>query len=155
MPQFNIKIEGLNELRAAFKVAPEIAVPELKKAVQTSVNLIRPLMVKNAPYKKGKLRQNIFARTYGLVGKVGPDLQATPYALFVHQGTRPYTILPRTKPFLAFQINGRWIYTTRVRHPGIKANPFVEKTANEVGPYVKEIFSNTLMSIKKTMLVIR
>lgn len=155
MPAFEITIEGLNELRAAFRVAPEVAVPILKKAIQTSVNLIRPIMVKNAPYRKGKLRQNIYARTFGLEGRVGPDLTATKYALYVHEGTRPYVILPRTKRVLAWKSGSQWIFAKRVHHPGIKANPFVKETAREVEPYVKEIFRNSLVDIKKSMFMIK
>jgi HK97 gp10 family phage protein len=155
MPQFEIKIEGLTELKSAFKVVPEVAIPELKKAIQTSVNLIRPIMVKNAPYRKGKLRQNIYARTSGLKGMVGPDLNATKYALYVHEGTKPYVIYPRTKKFLAFKIGSKWVFTKKVNHPGIKSNPFVKNTVVEIEPYVKQIFSNSLQNIKNLMLKLK
>jgi HK97 gp10 family phage protein len=155
MPQFTIKVEGLTELKAAFKVAPEIAIPELKKAIQTSVNLIRPIMVKNAPYKTGKLRQNIYARTSGLKGTVGPDLTTTKYALFVHEGTRPYMIYPRKASVLAFRVGSKMVFAKSVRHPGIKANPFVKNTVLEVTPYIQQIFSNSLQNIKKSILAIK
>jgi HK97 gp10 family phage protein len=145
MPIFSLKIEGLTELTKSFNKSPQIVVPALQNAIKTSINIIRPVMVKHSPYKTGKLRQNIYARTTGLTGEVGPNLQVTKYAYFVHEGTRPYDIRPRYKQALYWK--GSLYPVKVVHHPGIKGNPFVEKTLEEVEPYINQIFSNARQSI--------
>ena len=53
-----------------------------------------------------------------------------PYAKFVHYGTKPYTIVPKKKKALKTPYG---VYK-KVRHPGIKANPYLE---NGLKNYVK------------------
>lgn len=47
------------------------------------------------------------------------------YALYVHEGTRPHTIQPRTAQALRFEIGGRVVFSKLVNHPGTKARPFL------------------------------
>lgn len=146
---FQIKILGLKEFRKAIKRNPKMSYKELNNAIKQSVHIIRPLMVKNSPYKSGKLRKNIFARASKLQGSVGPDLNVTPYARYVHDGTSAHIIRPK---------NGKALYwpgarhpVRMVRHPGTKANPFVQKTYEEVKPYVDTIFTKALNNIVKDL----
>jgi hypothetical protein len=53
---------------------------------------------------------------------VGTDV---PYAIFVHQGTRPHIIRPRTKKVLVFYIGSQKIVARTVHHPGTKPNRFL------------------------------
>jgi len=149
MPKFKIDIQGLDKLNKAFQVSPRIVVAQLTQAIKTSINIIRPIMVRNAPVKTSKLRQNISAISSGLSGQVGPNLSVTPYAWFVHFGTRPYTIFPKTKKALYWK--GALHPVRKVNHPGIRANPFVERTANEMRSPVIQIFNKTLENIAKEL----
>jgi len=50
----------------------------------------------------------------------------TPYAFFVHQGTKPHLILPRRKKVLRWETtSGEIVFSARARHPGTKPNPFL------------------------------
>ena len=78
---FEIKVKGLNKLNGAIQKSPTNVFNELSKSIKTSVNLIRPIMRQEAPRGKTRLlSRNIFAKTSGLEGSVGPNLSITPYA---------------------------------------------------------------------------
>lgn len=144
---FTIEIEGLSKLRKSFKKSPQIVRAGLSRAIKTSVNIIRPIMQRNAPFASGKLRKNIQSVASGLEGRVGPNLRVTPYALFVEKGTKPHEIRPRTKQALFWP--GARHPVKRVMHPGTKANPFVEKTVKEIETPVQRIFGNQIDKILK------
>ena len=139
MAQFKVQIKGLNKLNTAFKKSPKIVFTNLSMAVKTSINIIRPMMVRNAPVDTSKLRQNIYARTSGLKGEVGPNLKITPYAIYVHEGTRPHIIRAVNKKVLADTKRGI-IFGPVVHHPGTRPNPFVKRTAEEAVEPVNQIF---------------
>lgn len=138
MAQYTIEIEGLDRLRKAFQQSPKNVIQGLSDGIKTSVNIIRPIMVRNAPVKTTKLRRNIYARTSGLEGQVGPDLSIVPYALYVHEGTRAHEIRPVTKQALYWE--GAPHPVKLVHHPGTKPNPFVQKTAEEMTEPINKIF---------------
>lgn len=141
--QYKIEIKGLDKLQNAARRAPQEVFNGLKQAIKTSVHIIRPIMHDNAPRgKTGMLRRNIRATSQGLKGKVGPDLNITPYALYVHEGTRPYVIRPKQKKALYWP--GAKYPVKKVKHPGIKANPYVEKTFNEIKQPVEQIFQREI-----------
>ena len=59
-----------------------------------------------------------------VVGNKVSVISTNPNTLFVHNGTRPHKILPRTRQFLRFTVGGRVVYARAVSHPGYKGNPF-------------------------------
>jgi phage gpG-like protein len=90
--------------------------------------------------KSGRLRSSIRFKVKeddkGLAVQIGTDV---PYAAIHEFGgkTNPHVISPKRKPFLAFQKDGKWIYTRKpVNHPGSKipARPFIVPGATEVMP---------------------
>lgn len=46
-----------------------------------------------------------------------------------------YSIVARRAPLLRFQINGRWISTRSVMHPGVHAQHFMAFTEDEMRPW--------------------
>lgn len=51
------------------------------------------------------------------------------YAAAHQFGTRPYTIRPKNKPYLAFPVGDKkWIRTKEVHHPGLPPRPFMRLT---------------------------
>jgi len=145
MAIYSIQIKNLEKLQNAISSAPETVFNELSKAIKTSVNIARPILRDEAPVKSGKLSRNIYSRSAGLRGELGPNLNITPYAWWVHQGTSPYEITPTNKKALYWQ--GAPYPVRRVRHPGIKANPFVEKAFDRIKEPVQMIFRNTITKI--------
>lgn len=141
--QFQIEIKGLNKLQNAIDKSPREVFAGLSRAISTSVHIIRPLMRNEAPRgKSGQLRANIHARAVGLRGEVGPNLEVTPYAWFVHQGTSAYVIRPNKKKALWWP--GAKHPVKKVNHPGIKANPFVERTFEAIKYPVQKIFEKEI-----------
>lgn len=139
---FEIEIKGIEKLKRAINQSPAMVKKEMSNAIRTSVNIIRPMMRAEAPNKTGKLSRNIYANAQGLRGEVGPNLSVTPYAWYVHQGTDPYEIRPKNKKALYWK--GALHPVKKVKHPGIKANPFVEKTRDKIEDPIQRIFEKTI-----------
>lgn len=78
----------------------------------------------------------------------------TPYAIFVHEGTRPHIIRPKNKKGLANKKTGAF-FGKEVHHPGTKANPYLQNAVDNYNskPALDElgnkICENTFESIKK------
>lgn len=60
----------------------------------------------------------------GLSGVVWCD---HPAVHFVLRGTRPHLIRPRRARALHFYVDGTEVFTRLVRHPGTRANPFLQR----------------------------
>lgn len=96
----------------------------------------------NAPYRPEHTGSHIVdsigheTSTEGefLVARVGvnPHEHVRGYALMVHQGTRPHTIVPRRSKSLRFRVGGRIVYATRVSHPGTSPDPFLTRFMREL-----------------------
>jgi len=141
--EIKLTLQNGKELLKTFKAAPAIAAKEYRDSLERIAANVVMLAQKNAPVNKGEgggkrgyggnLRQSIRYFPYGNTGfmvRVGAE-----YGVYVDQGTKPHVILPRTKPYLAFQINGRWIYTKRVNHPGTKPTFFFTNAVKATEPY--------------------
>lgn len=103
---------------------------ELREASRQVVNRAKVL----APVRTGRLRASIRAeppRIFSLRGSVtiGSDLE---YAAMVNDGTSPHIIRPRRAQALRFTVGGRVVYAKLVRHPGTRANPFLDRALREV-----------------------
>lgn len=103
---------------------------ELREASRQVVNRAKVL----APVRTGRLRSSIRAeppRIFSLRGSVtvGSDLE---YAAMVNDGTRPHIIRPRARQALRFEVGGRIVFAKVVRHPGTRANPFLDRALREV-----------------------
>ena len=146
---YNIEIKGLKSLYNNFRKSPAMVTKQLVGAIKTSIHIIRPIMIKETPHDKGGLRKNIYARQIGLTGIVGPDLKQTPYAVWVHSGTGIYAgrgrIYPKKSSVLVFKIGGKTIFAKSIK--GQKANPFVERAANQMTPIVQKIFDKSMNNI--------
>lgn len=55
----------------------------------------------------------------------GAVYTALPHGVFLHTGTKAHAIVPRKKQALRFVANGKFVFARRVRHPGIRANPYI------------------------------
>lgn len=58
----------------------------------------------------------------------------TPYAVYVHEGTDPYDIVPVNAQALRFEVDGQVIFAQHVSHPGIQANPWMDRAAERARP---------------------
>lgn len=79
---------------------------------------------KTAPIRTGNLKRDIRAfEANASEVKIGNTLKIK-YAKYVHSGTRAYTIKPKNKKALANKKAGLF-FGKKVKHPGIKANPYL------------------------------
>ena len=79
---------------------------------------------KTAPVRTGNLKRDIRVfETNSSEVKIGNTLKIK-YAKYVHSGTRAYTIKPKNKKALANKKAGLF-FGKKVKHPGIKANPYL------------------------------
>ncbi len=141
-----ITIKNLAKIKIAFKKAPELARRQYLLAIKLSADSIKRTMQNEVPMKTRNLRRSIQSKVSGTKAIIGPNLNDAPYALFVHEGTRAHDIRPRTKKALFWK--GARHPVKSVRHPGTKANKFVDRTAQKGGKDVNKIF---LLSTNKLL----
>lgn len=84
-----------------------------------------------------------------MTGTVFLDSAVAPYARFIHDGTKPYTIVPREKKALRWVAMSydHFIFAKRVHHPGIKEDPFLYEAGQKIAPSIKEELEEELVLI--------
>lgn len=106
--------------------------------IQDAATKIQATAQSLAPVKTGALKESITIRYTGPTSAViGPNVS---YGIYQELGTGskgefptgPYEIRPKNGKYLKFQVNGKWIYTKKVIHPGIKAQPYMRPAAKQV-----------------------
>jgi len=116
----DIKFEGLTELKRCFAKMPDNA---LKPAVrELTSNVFESVRKRAAPHHDtGWMERNIYRDVFdsGKRGEVW--IQNTPYAVFVHFGTKPHKITPKNKKALHWDN----VFARSVDHPGYKGDPFM------------------------------
>lgn len=83
-----------------------------------------------APVKTGALQQSIEVGYEPNKATIGPHVT---YGVYQEFGTGergefptgPYTIKPKSGKYLVFRVNGKVVRAKMVRHPGIKAHPYM------------------------------
>jgi len=97
-----------------------------------------------APWRSGRLAGSIVKE----VGDGEAEVQAlAPYAVFVEFGTAPHEIRPVNASVLAFEGGGKMVFTPLVRHPGSKANPFMERAAEDTRSKVESVFADLWLEL--------
>lgn len=116
-------IDRLTE--ALKRTAKESGITTQQVLIQSS-NHILAEMESRVPVKTGQLRQSLGIKVSGDKVIIGPNTTQAPYAGYVEFGTKAHTIRPK-KPggVLVFNIGGTKVFTTKVNHPGTKAQPYV------------------------------
>ena len=89
-----VEIKNLEQIRSAFRKAPEIMASELDRAIQKSIFAIQRDSMKNTPVDTGRLRASHRTKFSSLKGEL--DVGAS-YAIYVHEGTHRM----KSRPFLA------------------------------------------------------
>ncbi len=97
-----------------------------------------------APWKTGRLAGSIIKE----VGDGEAEVQAlAPYAGFVEFGTAPHEIRPVNASVLAFEAAGKMVFTPLVRHPGTRANPFMERAAEDTRSKAEAVFAELWLEL--------
>lgn len=164
---FEIKIRGLRELRAAFRDYPKISAPILQRAIVATQFIFTKHTLKDdpVPFRTGALLQSFRYQIGFLEGRWYPTVHYAPYVEF---GTRPHRIEPRSARVLAWSEGGLGRYVTAasgrqyykqgtgsrrfaayVNHPGTKAHPFMERIVTKSTPDVQSFFVKALDQINQ------
>jgi hypothetical protein len=131
-----MSIQGVPQLRARLK-----AITPDKDLMRTlALSAVREQKIE-VPRRTGNLGRSIHI---GSVSATQAETIASAnYALFVHEGTRPHTIVPRTARALRWAPGGGSTlggrpraganvrFAKRVQHPGTRANPFMVRGAQK------------------------
>lgn len=87
--------------------------------------------------KTGKLRSSLKKTSTKLRVVVGPDRDMAIHGPFVEYGTGTkgefpgpmYEIKPKNGQYLAFTVGGKRVFARSVKHPGIRAQPYMRPAA--------------------------
>ncbi len=142
---FSVQVEGLDKLELALKNYPEIAHPVFQQAINRAPDILAKYTVPGVvPYRTGQLIQTFRRDVRDLIARWFPTVRYAPYVEF---GTRPHVILPK---------NGKALYwpgarhpVRMVKHPGSKANPFMERIRDKATGEINATFKEALDVILK------
>lgn len=142
MPKFEVRIDGLKQIQANFAKAPKEIFDGLTRAINTSALIITTEVKNVTPVKTGRLKTSIRASFSPLRASISPHV---PYAIYVHEGTKPHIIRPRSKKALYWK--GALHPVRSVNHPGTKANPFMQNGLNNAKEKVNDTFKKEVDKI--------
>lgn len=142
---FGIEIDA-NDLVAGLRDLDRALDAELHAAVVTSTAIVEREARGLAPKRTNALANSIHAVAPSgsyQGGDLAGDVAAfIPYALSVHDGSRPHDIVPRRVGALRFMIGGRVVFTRRVHHPGTRGYAFLELALELRAGDVEATFAN-------------
>ena len=146
----NINIQfDASKLINATKKEPIIALQEIQKAVNTSALKVVQLAQQEAPKNTGHLYGKIQPRFEPLKGIVE---SLAKYSIFVHEGTRPHFIRPKSigykghKGGLGNRRTGFGVYNS-VYHSGTKPNKYMKRASEIAMPFIMNNFKKALENI--------
>lgn len=123
----SVKIEGLDELRKAYKKAPDIVEASFRKAIGKAIFGIEAAAKPITPIDTGFLRNSIASSLFSnqLGGQV---INTAPYASAVHEGTQnwPLSTAPKNPNTV------RQFFLTAVEMTATERDALWQKAAQEV-----------------------
>lgn len=121
--EFQVQVQGLDQLTAKLAQAPAIATPILARALSASQAILAKHTVKGVvPWRTGFLVQSFRAEMTPATLRWFPTASYAPYVEF---GTQPHTITAKNAKALYWP--GAAHPVKSVRHPGSKPNQFMER----------------------------
>lgn len=140
-----VKIEGMNELQKAFAKSPQIVKESIDPAIRKAILTIQARAIPHIPTDSGFLRNSNMPFFSSLKGTLE---NRSPYAIFVHEGTRPHF-----PPIHAIE---RWadrhginpfVVARAISRKGTKGIPFYDMAIKESQPIIDSIFGSALKTI--------
>lgn len=151
--EYSIKIEGLDELRAALASVGGNAKPLIQKALVASALKVQDLARIKAPHRTGTLQRSIQIETSELQAEVKVIEK---YGLYIEQGTGIYgpenkmiEIRPRNKKALFWP--GAAYPVKVVRQKGQKARPFFGPAIQESKAFINAQFNAVAETIVRNI----
>jgi hypothetical protein len=140
---FQVTIQGEDQLVTKLAQAPSIAAPILARAMAAAQAILAKHTVKGVvPWRTGFLTQSFRAEMTAGMLRWFPTAS---YAPFVEFGTKPHTITARAKKALYWP--GADHPVRSVNHPGTKPNAFMERIIGVSQEEINTQFSTALQQI--------
>jgi hypothetical protein len=106
--------------------------PEQRRQLSDRVmQVIKYHVIAEMPERTGQLKRDVRSRASADGGEL--EMYA-PHAVFALGPTRPHMIYPRAAKALRFQMGGKTVFASSVRHPGTKENDFIGRGLTNAGP---------------------
>lgn len=119
----NIELKGAKELSQALRFFVDKDLKEAReKRIKESIILLQGEAKKEVPVDKGILRKSLQVEFGNEEGKL---FTTTPYALYVHEGTKAHEITPKSWKALFWK--GAEHPVKKVWHPWTQGNPFLTR----------------------------
>lgn len=136
----SVKIEGLDRIQKAFNKAPDIVQEEMNVAIKKSIFTLLNSSRRHAPVDRGFLRgagmKTTLERLKGTLENVSP------YAKFIHDGTKPHW--PPLEAITGWANRHGippFLVARSIANKGTKGRPFfteaIEESEREVNGYFK------------------
>lgn len=137
----------------AFELMPEETNRQLGLGLKIAVRDVKRYASEHHHYtsRSGLLEnQGLYSKIDKLTGTIFLN-DSIPYAMAVHQGSRPHRIRARRKRALRWQVNGEGFRFARgVNHPGSKPDQFLYEAAKANEKHVSRIMKRRVsMALKK------
>ena len=126
------------------------------EVIKDTAEKVQNFAAELAPRKTGALASSIrITYVSPLEAHIGPTMF---YGVFQEFGTasrgefggQPYKIRPKRAERLSFQIDGKWISTKEVTHPGVPPHPFMRPALKQaLGPAADELAAQGALLITK------
>lgn len=147
----DFEVQGFNELKDRLNRGDTLMRITLNEGLRAIGRLIVPAkgtgpLADETPKRTGKLARSSFFMLRG--GTENQELavmqpaqtdEGVFYGELVREGTKPHEIRPKKAKALRFMIGDEVIFTTRVNHPGTKANPYHKRVLSILMPRIQEI----------------
>ena len=132
-----------DKLVRAFEAAPVQTRVMVRRQVKMAVRDVREYARDHHRFvtRSGMTEKSIMSLAKDNQGTV---MLTNNIARWQHEGTKPYVIVPRSKKVLRFAVNKEFVFSKRVRHPGIKADPFLYSAAEKELPKIEKRFQIAL-----------
>ena len=132
-----------DKLVRAFEAAPVQTRDMVRRQVKMAVRDVREYARDHHRFvtRSGMTEKSIMSLAKDNQGTV---MLTNNIARWQHEGTKPYVIVPRSKKVLRFAVNKEFVFSKRVRHPGIKADPFLYSAAEKELPKIEKRFQIAL-----------
>ena len=140
----NLKLNcDFEKLVKAFEAAPVQTRDMVRRQVKMAVRDVREYARDHHRFvtRSGMTEKSIMSLAKDNQGTV---MLTNNIARWQHEGTKAHLIVPRSKKVLRFAINKEFVFSKRVRHPGIKANPFLYTAADVMQPTIEARFKAAL-----------
>lgn len=148
--ELKMEIQGLDKLQKMFKQSPKIATTNLDRAIKQSVLTLLANARIAAPVDQGFLRNSGMVTSFEILK--GLLENKAPYALYVHEGTRPhYVPLSAIKGWADRHGIPPFLVQRSIMRKGTKGKPFFKDSIEASQESINQYFERALNNIIKEL----